>query len=102
MISIISDDLYLIVKSECNDERYIKIYNSSNISLHTSLHLKGNQVVDNAGDNARYSISYYILPNNLVNKLKKLIYNSPAGIGRNIDNVYYLEEKNILIKLGVI
>lgn len=98
MISVIPDDSYLIVKSEYNGERYIKIYNSSNISLHTSLHLKGNQVVDNFGDN----ISYYVLPNNMVNKLKKLIYNSSTGKGKNIDNQYYLEEKNILIELGVI
>lgn len=98
MISIIADDLYLIVKSEYNNETYIKIYNSSNISLHTSLNLKGNQVVDNLGDN----ISYYILPNNKIDKLKKLLYNSPTGIGKNIENQYYLEEKNTLIELGVI
>lgn len=90
-IYTIKSECFILILSLYQKEKYIKLYSTRNISQHTSLSLKGNQVVDSIIDEAEY----YLIPCENEEILpQRIIYSSPTPLGKNIANTYY--EKDIL------
>lgn len=95
-ICTIKTECFISIISLYNNEKYIKLYSTSNISKHTSLCLKGNQVVDSIVDETDYNL----IPNDFEKEIpQRLIYSSPMPLGKNIDNAYYLEDIQKLNKI---
>ena len=73
------------------------MYSTENISQHTSLSLKGNQVVDSVVDET----DFYLIPNENKEMIpQRIVYSSPMPLGKNITNIYYAKDILTLKKCG--
>lgn len=98
-IYVISEETYIATISLYNNIKFIKLYSTKYISEHSSLNLKGNQIVGTNVD----STEYFLISSDHINLLpKRLIYNSPNPIGKNIKNLYYENDIQILKELGIL
>ena len=96
MKAFIADESdYISVVSTALDKKYIKVYPISDISDHTSLGLKGNQVIS---QNFHSVEQWNIIESKYAGHVEKLIYSSRSGIGKNILSRYYAEEMEWLNK----
>ena len=76
----------------------MKLYSTENISQHTSLSLKGNQVVDSIVDET----DFYLIPNENKDMIpQRIVYSSPTPLGKNIANAYYEKDIIALRRMGV-
>lgn len=96
MKAFIADESdYISVVSTALDKKYMKIYPIADISDHSSLGLKGNQVISQNF----HSIEHWnIIEGKYAGHVEKLIYSSRSGIGKNILSRYYAEEMEWLNK----
>lgn len=98
-IFVASDETYLAAISLYNQEKFIKLYSTKYISEHSSLVLKGNQVVGAFVD----STEYFLIPFEYINLLpQRLIYDTATPIGKNIKNSYYENDIQILKEIGIV
>lgn len=98
-IFVSNDEAYLAAISLYNQETYVKLYSTEYISEHSSLGLKGNQVVGTNVD----SMEYFLIPSEYSDLLpQRLIYDSVTPIGKNIKNSYYENDIQTLKRLGIV
>lgn len=98
-IYVISEETYIATISLYNKDEFIKLYSTEYISEHFSLGLKGNQVVGTNVD----STEYFLISSEYSEQLpKRLIYNSPNPLGKNIKNLYYENDILTLEKMGIL
>lgn len=97
-IFCIKKDSFIVAISTYNGDKFIKIYNTKNITKHLALSSKGNQIVDSIID----SIEYYLVPNECEDRLpKRLIYYSPQPIGKDLTNEYYESDIQIIRDMNI-
>lgn len=78
---------------------FVKLYSTEYISEHLSLGLKGNQVVGTNVD----STECFLISSEHIDRLpKRLIYNTPTPLGKNIKNPYYENDILILKELEIL
>lgn len=93
----IKSECFILILSLYQKEKYVKLYSTKNISQHTSLSLKGNQVVDSVVDET----DFYLIPNENKEMIpQRIVYSSPMPLGKNITNVYYAKDILALEKCG--
>lgn len=98
-IFISNAEVYLAAISLYNQETFVKLYSTEYISEHSSLGLKGNQVVGTNVD----STEYFLIPSEYSDLLpQRLIYDSVTPIGKNIKNSYYENDVQTLKRLGIV
>lgn len=98
-IYVISEETYIATLSLYNNDTFIKLYSTEYISEHLSLGLKGNQVVGTNVD----STEYFLISSEYSNQLpKRLVYNTPTPLGKNIKNPYYENDILTLKELGIL
>ena len=98
-IYVISEETYIATLSLYNNDVFIKLYSTEYISEHLSLGLKGNQVVGTNVD----STEYFLISSEHIDRLpKRLIYNTPTPLGKNIKNPYYENDILILKELEIL
>lgn len=98
-VFVISQDTYIAIISQYNNNKFIKIYSTEYISEHLALGLKGNQVVGTNVD----STEYILISPEYINQLpQRLIYNSVTPLGKNIKNLYYENDILTLKKIGIL
>lgn len=94
----IKSECFILILSLYQKERYMKLYSTENISQHTSLSLKGNQVVDSIVDET----DFYLIPNENKGMIpQRIVYSSPTPLGKNIANAYYEKDIIALRRMGV-
>ena len=87
------------IESFDNNDIFIKLYSTEYVSEHLSLGLKGNQVVGTNVD----STEYFLISSEHSNQLpKRLVYNTPTPLGKNIKNPYYENDILALKELGIL
>ena len=95
MKAFIADESdYVSLVSTAIDKKYIKVYPIADISDHTSIGLKGNQIIS---QNFHTIESWNIIEGKYIGYVEKLVYTSRSGIGKNINSSYYNEERQWLI-----
>lgn len=93
----IKSECFILILSLYQKEKYVKLYSTENISQHTSLSLKGNQVVDSVVDET----DFYLIPNENKEMIpQRIVYSSPMPLGKNITNIYYAKDILTLKKCG--
>lgn len=98
-IFVSNDEAYLAVISSYDQETFVKLYSTKYISEHSSLGLKGNQVVGANVD----STEYFLVASEYSDLLpQRLIYDSVTPIGKNIKNSYYENDIQTLKRLGIV
>ena len=98
-IYVISEETYIATLSLYNNDVFVKLYSTEYISEHLSLGLKGNQVVGTNVD----STEYFLISSEYIDRLpKRLIYNTPTPLGKNIKNPYYENDILILKELEIL
>ena len=98
-IYVISEETYIAALSSYNNDIFIKLYSTEYVSEHLSLGLKGNQVVGTNVD----STEYFLISSEHSNQLpKRLVYNTPTTLGKNIKNPYYENDILALKELGIL
>ena len=98
-IYVISEETYIAALSSYNNDIFIKLYSTEYVSEHLSLGLKGNQVVGTNVD----STEYFLISSEHSNQLpKRLVYNTPTPLGKNIKNPYYENDILALKELGIL
>lgn len=98
-IFISNAEVYLAAISLYNQETFVKLYSTEYISEHSSLGLKGNQVVGTNVD----STEYFLIPSEYSDlRPQRLIYDSVTPIGKNIKNSYYENDVQTLKRLGIV
>ena len=98
-IYVISEETYIATLSLYNNDVFVKLYSTEYISEHLSLGLKGNQVVGTNVD----STEYFLISSEHIDRLpKRLIYNTPTPLGKNIKNPYYENDILILKELEIL
>lgn len=80
-VMILSNEDYLLVTSRQHTERFVKIYPIIEISAHSALGLKGNQVLS---QNYEAIESWNLIPQSLIKNCEKLIYTSGSSLGKKI------------------
>ena len=93
---LIKEDCLIVVNSTRSDVQYVKLFKSSNITTHTHLKLKGNNIIQEDFDKLD---SFKIIDNIHNNKLSRIIYTSRQRLGVKVDNPSYKEEINYLASL---
>lgn len=98
-IFVSNDEAYLAAISSYDQETFVKLYSTKYISEHSSLGLKGNQVVGANVD----STEYFLVASECSDLLpQRLIYDSVTPIGKNIKNSYYENDIQTLKRLGIV
>ncbi len=98
-IFVSNDEAYLAVISSYDQETFVKLYSTKYISEHSSLGLKGNQVVGANVD----STEYFLVASEYSDLLpQRLIYDSVTPIGKNVKNSYYENDIQTLKRLGIV
>ena len=92
---IANESDYVSIVSTAIDKKFIKIYPISEISDHSSLGLKGNQLIS---QNFHTIESWNIIEGKYIGHVEKLVYSSRSGIGRNLLSNYYSDEVKWLTK----
>ena len=91
---IIKEDCLIGVKIKRNEDISFKIHRTINITNREHTHLKGYKIVYD-----KYSkIEYVILPNSIIDGVKRIIFESFTANGKSIYNKYYENEFNIIEK----
>ena len=96
---IIENDCLIQINTKRYNNSFIKIFETSNISTHSLLNLKGNNLVQIDFDMLE---KFSILENTHRNKIERLIYASKQSIGVNVINKSYSNEIEYLSKLNTI
>lgn len=91
-IEIVNDDMIIGLLFEENGVKKFKAHLTENISNRTLLHLQGYKVIYSEFNN----IQYYLYPLEIINNIKRLIFNSFTSHGKQIDNSYYHKEWSFL------
>lgn len=91
LLDVIDEEKLILLETKVNNDRFVKIYKTENISTHNNLVLMGNEVTKDL-----QNIKYKILPITLEESLKKLIFKSPRSKPVSIRNTYYNAEWIIL------
>lgn len=96
---IIENDCLIQINTKRYNNSFIKIFETSNISTHSLLNLKGNNLVQIDFDMLE---KFSILENTHRNKIERLIYASKQSIGVNVINKSYSNEIEYLSKLNIV
>lgn len=98
-VFLIDSDTYIVIVSTYSNTKYIKLYSTQNITTHSSLGLKGNQVVATNVDNAEY----FLYPVNFIDQSsQRIIYNSATPLGKDINSQYYKKDIQLLREMGML
>lgn len=79
-----------------NGRKKFKAHLTENISTREQLHLQGYKVIYNDFDR----IEYNILPLGVYNDISRLVFSSFSANGKELDNIYYKKEWEVLTKLN--
>lgn len=93
---LIKEDCLIEVNSTRNDIQYVKLFSTVNITTHSHLKLKGNNIIQEDFDKLD---SFKIIDNCHKEKLSRIIYASKQRLGVKVDNPSYKEEINYLSSL---
>jgi hypothetical protein len=93
---LIKEDCIIEVKSTRNEIKYVKLFNTSKITTHSHLKLKGNNIIQEDFDKLD---SFKIIDNIHKDRLSRIIYSSKQRLGIKVDNREYKEEINYLTSL---
>lgn len=96
LIKIVDNQDLLQLKTIKDGNKYVKLYEIENISVHEHLHLKGNNLVQDTYDSLE---SITVISSKHEAALSKLIYKSRQSLGKDINNTYFKEELEYLRKL---
>lgn len=85
---IIEKDCLIGIKIKKREDILFKIHRTINITNREQTHLKGYKVVYDKN----FKLEYIILPNDLIEGAKRLVFESFAANGKSVYNKYYNEE----------
>src|SRR5690606_12617175 len=91
-LKLIEDDSIIGLKIKRDGDVYFKAHKTEKISNRELLHLQGYKVVYQNAD----SIEYKILPKNIYEDIKRLVFNSFTAEGKSVKNKYYEKEWSVL------
>lgn len=91
-IKLIEEDSIISLKIRRGSETVFKAHKTENISNRELLHLQGYKVVYQEND----SIEYKILPRNIYNDIRRLVFTSFTAEGKSVYNNYYENEWNVI------
>ena len=95
-LHIIESDCLLQINTKRYNNNFIKIFETSNISTHSLLNLKGNNLVQVDFDLLE---NFSILESKHRNKIERLIYSSKQSLGVNVNNKSYSNELEYLRRI---
>lgn len=95
-LHIIESDCLLQINTKRYNNNFIKIFETSNISTHSLLNLKGNNLVQVDFDLLE---NFSILESKHRNKIERLIYSSKQSLGVNVNNKSYSNELEYLSRI---
>ncbi|WP_428224782.1 AAA domain-containing protein [Flavobacterium sp.] len=87
-LKLIEEDAIIAVKIKRGLEKFFKAHKTENISNRELLHLQGYKVVYQTAEN----IEYKILPKNLYEDIRRLVFTSFTAEGKSVHNNYYENE----------
>ncbi|SHM22678.1 AlbA family DNA-binding domain-containing protein [Flavobacterium xinjiangense] len=86
---LIKEDCLIQVNTTRNQIQYVKLYKTIDITTHSHLKLKGNNIVQEDYDKLD---NYKIIDNFHKDKLSRVTYSSKQSLGVKVDNTSYKEE----------
>lgn len=93
-LKLIEEDTIIALKIKRGIETVFKAHKTENISNRELLHLQGYKVVYQTAEN----IEYKILPNNIYEDIRRLVFTSFNAEGKSVNNNYYSSEWKIIKK----
>lgn len=91
-LKLIEEDAIIALKIKRGLETVFKAHKTENISNRELLHLQGYKVVYQTADN----IEYKILPKNIYEDIRRLVFTSFTAEGKSVHNNYYENEWKII------
>lgn len=88
-VIIASDSDFVAIISRQGVNKYIKIFPVSGISAHTTLGLRGNQLLS---QNYDLVVAFYVVPLSAVSYVEKLITSTRSNLGRKMDSPAFRRE----------
>ncbi|AZA92384.1 putative DNA helicase [Chryseobacterium nakagawai] len=91
-LKLIEEDAIIALKVKRGLETVFKAHKTENISNRELLHLQGYKIVYQNNE----SIEYKILPKNIFEDIKRLVFTSFTAEGKSVHNSYYENEWNVI------
>ena len=91
-LKLIEEDTIIALKIKRGLETVFKAHNTENISNRELLHLQGYKIVYQNNEN----IEYKVLPKNIYEDIKRLVFTSFMAEGKSVHNNYYGNEWRII------
>jgi very-short-patch-repair endonuclease len=91
-LKLIEEDTIIALKIKRGLETVFKAHNTENISNRELLHLQGYKIVYQNNEN----IEYKVLPKNIYEDIKRLVFTSFMAEGKSVQNNYYGNEWKII------
>ena len=91
-LKLIEEDAIIAIKMKRGLQTVFKAHKTENISNRDLLHLQGYKVVYQTAEN----IEFKILPNNIYEDIRRLVFTSFTAEGKSVHNNYYENEWNII------